>query len=224
MGWECVCPRSSTDHDYEYAIYGMRNVLRKHSLVGYHCTKLTTSEVEIIRKKGMFLQNFSSLKGRISQLEKDGLLSSEVAKSLISKNQSDDKNRANMLWFCFYEPYLAGRYGIERFFRSWGGEALYSSHENHPVTGKTIQRIGNPCVVKAHVTIESLKESYYPDTSMIRVFLSQKGHRIESEIEHEGFSTRAIDSQNVVEIFEYPSEQFDEITGCKEWVDGDKVL
>jgi hypothetical protein len=46
-----------------------------------------------------------------------------------SENQSDEKYRKNMIWFCFFLPKIAGEHGIMRFFRSWGGEALYNSHE-----------------------------------------------------------------------------------------------
>ncbi|MEP1446174.1 MAG: hypothetical protein ABJK37_08700 [Paraglaciecola sp.] len=136
---------------------------------------------------------------------------------LVSKNQADDRNRANMLWFCFYSPHLAGRYGIERFFRSWGGEALFNSHEDNPITGEALLAIGNPCLIKANVPIASLKDSYYPESSMIRVFLSQRGHRLDNGIEHEGFSLHDIKPENIVEIVEYPSNRFIELTKCDTW-------
>lgn len=172
----------------------------------------------------MLLQNSISLRERIYRIEEDGLIEADIARSLIKKNQSDDDNRANMLWFCFYEPYLAGRYGIERFFRSWGGEALYNSHEDHPVTGTALRRIGIPCVIKANVPIASMKGSYYPDSSIIRIFLSQRGHRIENGIEHEGYSTRKIDPLDIIDIFEYPSDQFIELTKCDTWESSETVL
>lgn len=180
--------------------------------------------MDSIRNDGLLLQSSASLRKRISRLEQNGLLSADIAQSLININQSDDDNRANMLWFCFYEPYLAGQYGIERFFRSWGGEALYNSHEGRPVTGEALKRIGIPCVIKANVPIISLNSSYYPDTSMIRVFLSQRGHRLENEIEHEGFSTQSIDPQNIIDIFKHPSDQFSELTKCEEWADCEAAL
>lgn len=223
LGWQCSGPSTAPAQEYDSAIYKMRDLLRKDSLVGYHCTKLTAGEVKSIRDEGMLLQNSTSLRERISRIKEDGLISADVARSLISKNQSDDNNRANMLWFCFYEPYLAGRYGIERFFRSWGGEALYNYHEDHPVTGKALQSIGIPCVIKAKVPIASLKSSYYPDNAMIRVFLSQRGYQLENGIEHEGFSTNKIDPQDIIDIFEYPSDQFIELTKFDTWEGYDAV-
>jgi hypothetical protein len=202
----------------------MWDILRKYSLIGYHCTKLTANEIKCIRKNGMLLQNADSLKNRISSLRESALISADIEQELINRNQAGDDNRANMLWFCFFEPFLAGRHGIERFFRSWGGEALYNSHEGHPVTGNALLNIGIPCVIKAKVPIASLKGSYYPDSSMIRVFLSKRGHQLENEIEHEGFSTKDIDAQDIIEIIEHPSDQFNALTKSNSWGGGDAAL
>lgn len=224
LGWECDCPRSSLPQEYDLAIYGMRDVLKKYSLVGYHCTKLIELEIDNIRNSGMLLQNSDSLRERIYQLEEAGLLSADVAHALISRNQADDGNRAGMLWFFFYEPYLAGCYGIQRFFRFWGGEALYNLHEDHPDTGKVLKEIGIPCVIKANIPITSLKDSFYPDSSMIRVFLSQRGHQLDNGIEHEGFSTTNIAPQDIVEVIKHPNKQFIELTKCDAWSNSELAL
>jgi len=209
--------KNSSAHEYDPAIYKIRDILRKYSFIGYHCTKLTADEIKFICQNGMLLQNANSLRSRITSLRKSGLISASIKQGLISRNQADDHNRANMLWFCFFEPFLAGRYGIERFFRFWGGEGLYNSHEGHPKTGSTLLNIGIPCVIKAMVPIASLKGSYYPDSAMIRAFLSKCGHRLENEIEHEGFSAKIIEAQNIIEIIDYPSDRFNALTQFNSW-------
>ncbi len=35
---------------------------------------------------------------------------------------------------------------VGRLFRSWGGEALYNSHEDDLETGPLLRRIGTPCI------------------------------------------------------------------------------
>lgn len=217
FGWECACTRNASAQEYDSAIYGMRELLKEHSLIGYHCTKLTENEIESIRENGLLLQNGDSLNKRILQLEKDGLIESGIALELSSRNQANDSNRALMLWFCFFEPYLAGKWGIERFFRSWGGEALYNSHEADPLTGPALRGIGTPCVIKASVPIKTLKSSYYPDSSMIRAFLSLKGHELDNGIEHEGFSTTNIGPESIIDIYQYPSKEFNNLTKFNEW-------
>lgn len=186
--------------------------MRSHSLIGYHCTKLTSEEIENIRTNGMSVQNADSLSARIERLLFSNLISLEVAQCLKEKNQANDRNRAGKLWFCFFEPFLAGADGIERFFRSWGGEALYNLHESSPITGAALRGIGTPCIIRANVPIFSMIDSKFPDGAMARVLLSKLGHRIKIPIEHVGYSTQNIAPQNIIEIIEYPSEMFVELT------------
>ena len=206
-GWECDCC-SYNSSDYDALVIEFRDILKRYSLIGYHCTRLTNDEIESIRSNGMVLQDSASLNLRIDRLLKCNLISHEIAQSLKETNQANNTNRANMLWFCFFEPFIAGECGIGRLFRSWGGEALYNSHESNPVTGKVLCSIGTPCIVKASVPIVSLKESKYPEGALARVLLSSSGHRLRIPIEHEGYSTHNVSAQNIIKIFEYPSEEF----------------
>ena len=186
---------------------------------GYHCTRLTVEEINNIRTNGMILQNSSSLKARIARLQDKAIINDITAQSLKTKNKAGDSNRANMLWFCFFEPFIAGEGGISRFFRYWGGEALYSLHEDTIDTSVDLQRIGIPCVIKVKVPIKSLKDSYFPDFVMIRAFLKQRGHHITNPLEHEGYSIENIPSENVMDIIEYPSNLFIELTKCNMWTE-----
>src|SRR5690606_19025663 len=108
------------------------------------------------------------------------------------------------LWFCFYEPSLAGERGIGRLFRSWGGEALYNSHEKDPTTGGALRRIGVPCIIKAIVPINNLCESKFPDSALARVILSRLGHQIRTSIKHDGYSTQRLPASQILGIFEPP--------------------
>ncbi|MGF1832182.1 hypothetical protein [Photobacterium sanguinicancri] len=217
LGWETPGDDRVSAYEYDQAILEFRSLLKPLSLVGYHCTKLTPYEIEDVRLNGMKLQNLESLKQRVLRLESTAEITETVAKELISINQADDRNRAGMLWFCFYEPHLAGFYGIQRFFKSWGGEALYNHHENRKNTGEVLKKIGVPCVIKARVVIESLKESYYPCSALIRVYLLNRGYVVDNGIEHEGYSTQNICSNQIEAIEQYPTEQFVKLTKCNEW-------
>ena len=198
--------------------------MRRYSLIGYHCTKLTSEEIVGIRNNGMLLQNAISLNERIDSLHERKMIDNQIAQRLKSENQADDYNRANMLWFCFYEPYIAGQYGIERFFRSWGGEALYNSHEDGSDSGAALLGIGMPCIFRVKVPMKSLEDSYLPDSAIISTFLLRRGHHIENPIVHEGFSTENIPSQNIIEIIEYPDDRFIELTKCDTWVTSPQKL
>lgn len=217
QGWECDCCAHASPKNYDSLVSGFREILRKHALVGYHCTRLTPEEIEGIKSFGMTLQDSTSLHARIDRILNQGLVSVEVAEHLKSANQADDRNRAKMLWFCFYEPFLAGELGIGRLFRYWGGEALYNSHESDPITGSALRKIGVPCVVKAIVPIRNLNESKFPDGALARSVLSKLGHRIRIPIEHEGYSMQCLSANQILDIFSYPSKNFVALTKCNEW-------
>lgn len=217
FGWECMCCSPENAGRYDALVSEFRNILRNHSLVGYHCTRLTEQEIRNIRSEGMVPQNATSLSGRIDRIVEDQLVGEETALILKSQNQADEPFRKEMIWFCFFEPSLAGEDGIGRLFSSWGGEALYNLHERHPVVGPALQVIGAPCIIKANVPIISLVDSKFPDGSMTRAFLLKLGHTPKIPIEHEGYSTSRIPTENVIEIIEYPTAEFLQLTGCTDW-------
>lgn len=217
-GWECDCCTNSSPSSYDSLVEEFRDILRRHSLIGYHCTRLTKEEIENIRLSGMILQNSASLGARIDRLLHHSLIDTEVAYCLKDRNQANDDNRSHKLWFCFYNPSIASESGIGRFFRSWGGEALYNSHESDPYTGKMLRTVGTPCIIKVNVPIESMKESTFPDGAMARVLLSNFSHRLRIPIEHEGYSIKNIPAKKIIEIIEHPSKEFIELTKCDGWI------
>ncbi|EKD73845.1 MAG: hypothetical protein ACD_45C00175G0005 [uncultured bacterium] len=216
-GWECSCCSSLNAYRYDSLVTQFREILRIHSLIGYHCTKLTKEEIESILANGMASQSAASLNMRIDRLLHSGSISPVIAKCLKDENQANDSNRKSMLWFCFFEPFMAGESGIGRFFKSWGGEALYNSHEENPVTGAALRRIGIPCIIKANVAIASMEDSKFPDGALARVLLLSFGHELKIPIKHEGYSIKNISADKIIEIIEYPSEKFIELTRCTTW-------
>lgn len=74
-------------------------------------------------------QNSASLNARIDMLVNQQLVTNEIAQSLKKSNQSGDSNRANMQWFCFFEPFIAGESGIGRF-SGHGMVRRFTTHMN----------------------------------------------------------------------------------------------
>jgi hypothetical protein len=138
LGWESQSggetPGPVSPRTYDRTIVGLCEILDNYFLTGWHCTRLTDAEICSIKTHGMQVPNLHLLKRRIDAIKAEGLISADIANRLRSENQANDANRANMIWFCFFPPYIGGESGIERFFRCWGGEALYDSHEHDPET------------------------------------------------------------------------------------------
>lgn len=203
---------------YDRAVRELEALIKPHTLrAGYHCTRLTESEIAGILRSGMQLQNGTLLRERIDALVREGLITADVAKSLASKNQADDGNRAGKLWFCFFPPKLAGESGIGRFFRHWGGEALYNSHERDPVTSPILRRLGIPAVIEADIPIASLNPHSFLTTKIVRRYFTHRGGIIGEDLKHEGYAVSSLPPAAIRGIVRFPDSEFIDLTRCDLW-------
>lgn len=184
---------------------------------GYHCTRLTEAEIQTILNCGTSLPDVTLLHKRIADVVAAGMLEESVSRNLMNKNQANDSNRAGMIWFCFFPPRVAGQLGIERFFRSWGGEALYNSHEDDPFTGPALANIGIPCIIEALIHIESFPRYSGLEQRLILRFLINHGFETEESWEHEDRAKTPIPPGNIIRIIRFPDADFISLTGCSMW-------
>ena len=202
---------------YDEAINGLVDALQPYEIMGWHCTRLTDMEIEEILRNGMQLPDATMLARRIDALVKANQITSDVARCLKSDNQADEENRAGKVWFCFFPPRTAGEDGIERFFRYWGGEALYNSHENDQATSSVISRIGIPCIVEANVPIASLEMYTILAYRIVRRFLISNGYDPREPTDHEDCINCPLPAENIRRIIRFPNPDFLSLTGCSDW-------
>jgi hypothetical protein len=204
--------------NYDKAVNELQSVLRRgYVLRGYHCTRLTDHEIQQITMNGMQVPDLNFFYDRIDAIEQAGKIEYEIAQLLKNNNQANDSNRKGKIWFCFFKPSIAGQSGIERLFRSWGGEALYNSHESDPVTGPVLKSIGTPCLIDAFVPIASLS-SYGVCFKIIRQYLINRGLNTEEPVDHEDRATQPIPAQNISRIIQFPDQDFISLTKCDGWI------
>jgi len=218
LGWESGIKRPPA-FAYDIAINELKELVRNSgcTMHGYHCTRLTEAEIQTILGSGMSLPNLTMLHKRIADVAAAGILDDSVAIRLMNNNQANDANRAGMIWFCFFPPRIAGQRGIERFFRSWGGEALYNSHEDKPITGPALTKIGVPCIIEALVPIECLPRHSWLETKLILRFLISRGFETGEDLDHEDRVGNPIPAENIIRIIRFPDADFISLTGCSEW-------
>lgn len=216
LGWETRQGQVSA-YAFDDAIYGLRDVLQPYHMLGWHCTRLTDTEADEILRNGMQLPNAELLARRIDALVKTGQITSDIGRRLKSENQADAGNRAGRIWFCFFPPRNAGEHGIERFFRHWGGEALYVCHENDPLTSPAISCIGTPCIVEAEVPIASLRMDGNLEITFYRRYLRSRGISITQSTDYAGRIVNPLPAENVRRVIPFPDPDFYSLTGCSEW-------
>jgi hypothetical protein len=209
--------QNTSPTEYDAALDGLRAVLNNHTLHGYHCTRLTADEIKHIASNGMQLPNGLMLRRRIQALQDAGLIAASVAQEFVQKNQADESNRANKIWFCFFAPHIGGESGIESLLRYWGGEALYRSHDRHPERGPILAGLGVPCLVEADVSIAALRGPSFLDVKAYRQFLAWRDWKTMEPLDHEDYATRAIPAGNIRRIIQFPNQKFVSLTRCNTW-------
>lgn len=216
LGWEMQdapppANRIVTPSEFDSTHASFRAVLEGKKLIGYHCTRLTNAEIESIKTYGLAPQNGDLLLNRIDALVFSGEISQEIADRLKIEHSADDEYRRGMIWFCFFPPVLDA-YGVQRFFRSWGGEALYAEHEEDPVTGEVLQSIGMPCVIEALVPVTGNPHNYL-ERKLIHQYLKNRGLGIAECTEHEGYALSAIPTNDILQIHKFNDKGFYSLTG-----------
>jgi hypothetical protein len=202
---------------YDRAISDLRALLRPHALRGYHCTRLTEAEIDQVISTGTQLPNAAMLHHRIQALNEAGLIDRQIVDRLQRENLAGDANRAGKIWFCFFPPRLGGQSGIERFFRHWGGEALYVYHERDDETGAVLRRIGTPCIIEADVSIAALEVYSFLDIKIARRFLVNRGYETVEPVDHEDRAKQPIPAPNIRRVIRHPEPTFFKLTACASW-------
>lgn len=196
---------------YDSDTLALKRLLSSYSLHGYHCTRLTQQEILSIHTKGMSPQNGTILGQRIDSLVKDGLLKSQSAEQLKSDNLADEEYRKGMIWFCFFSPSIEAN-GVSRFFRSWGGEALYHGYEDGEI-GQELRTIGCPCIIEAKVPVKNDSHPFL-ETKFTRAYMAVNGVSVnERSILHEGYTRHDVPPENILNIHIMPSPEFVNLSG-----------
>lgn len=204
--------------DYDAVVEALCAELRRYSLVGWHSTRLTDGEICAIRDRGLVPLSETLLHARIDAVLRDGLIDAKTAALLGSKHQAGNWNREGRLWFCFFTPATARQDGLERFFRCWGGEALCVEHERTPEIAEILGRLGRPAVIEAVVEVGALESHHYSLAGKIaRRYLIHTGFATSEPVDFEGCSMSPIAAQAIRNIWLYPGEEFERLTGCSSW-------
>lgn len=202
---------------YDAAHNALWEALQPYSLRGWHCTRLTDAEIAAIEQTGMHLPNEGTLSDRIEALVTAGTISADIADLLKDDNESGEPSRAGMLHFMFCPPHHAGEWGIGRFFAHWGGEALYNSHEDNPVTSTVLSRIGTPCVIEAEIPISHLKPNGGTSDNIVHRYLISRGFNTSEAIQHEDRIIFPLPAKNVLAVHRHPGPEFLSLTRCSDW-------
>lgn len=203
--WQSVALGARYDELYAE----LKSLLQSHCLTGYHCTRQTAFEINEVRTHGLLPSSPELLSQRIRRLN----IPFSIQERLCNENDASEENRKGMIWFCLFPP-VQQAVGVQRFFRSWGGEALYNSHESDPEIGPRLRQIGIPCVVEMKIPIHTMQHQFFVSAILKHHFGIEEG-----PIMQEDFSAKPLAASDIVMIHQYPTASFIRLTG---WNDSDE--
>ena len=196
---------------FDGAVGRLEAVLVRHEVVGFHCTRLTNSEIETILSQGLQMPDAAMLETRIAARVSEGHFDTEMAAALLARHQAGDKNRKGRVWFCLFPPWRAGRHGIERFFKHWGGEALYNSHERDEKTSPVLQAFGTPCILEVRLPISDIKLDF-ATLNIMKRFLESRGFEGVEQNDSEVQLIVPVGPERITALHRSPSLEFARLT------------
>jgi hypothetical protein len=202
---------------WNHALEVANETVQGQLLLGYHASRLTEDEVATIQASGLEVLSVDLLNRRLTALRNAGNLSEELFTSLSSRHQAADDNRAGKVWFVFSAVTLQDESGMERFFRSWGGEALYNSHETRRATGSALRAPGRPAIVQAAVPCDGLQCFMDVGTRLVNVWCASKGISTGHRPEFEGYVSANIPPSGILRVDAMGSQTFESLAAHQNW-------
>lgn len=142
---------------------------------GFHYTRMTDAEVEIMRAEGVRLSTPAFLETRLNSLVSAGSLTiDEVGKILAEspfKTQLDV--RQNMFWMVSSRrPMDDG--AVEPLLAAWGGEVASMHLTDHDLLAK-LQAIGRPRMIEVAAPLSATNKAYSAACAVVAAYALQHG-------------------------------------------------
>jgi hypothetical protein len=224
-------PLNPHREEYEALVNDLNEALENHRLVGYHCTRLTPSEVAGVRADGLRVLSPQLIQSRFERCYYDGLISGEerdaIAQSqwMIAALSDRNGHRTGKVWLCPNRSTLKDSSAVYRLFRSWGGEAVYGAHDDGGQLARILLRVGSPVIVKCTVPMAS-GEPYA--TGYAERFLSEA---VADEVSYpepparfDYQTSQNIPASRLLGLIEASDLDFEHLTGFKSWDKRHQIL
>jgi len=188
-------------------------------LVGFHCTRITETERADVEANGLCKLTSALFERRLQCVLSEGHISDDVAAALRFRNQVDEPNRTGVICFCFNRDLLSHESGVERLFRSWGGEALYNSHEDDKATGPALAAIGLPCIVVASLPINEVWAYHTVGQRLVNLWCAKRDITTGEDGNFEGRIKTDLSGDNILRVIGYDDPEFLRLTEHSKWRD-----
>lgn len=190
----------------------LSRVLESVAIIGFHCTRLVSWEIDNIRKQGLRPLSRGFTLTRIDRVYDERLIKADVANALSQINECDHEFRRDAVSFFHCLSSLQDESGLYRLFRCWGGEALYLHHENDSVATSSLRSLGVPCIIVATLRCDQVSGGASLAERLIRIWIER-----DNGLSHDCDYFVMNQVVPVVDVIERSDLRFEMLTRCASW-------
>lgn len=195
-------------------ISDIQDAIYHRDLLGYHCTRLTNDEAELIIEHGLQPLTSELIAHRIRARVCAGDLNDRDADKLISQSGAAQKNCAGKIWFVFTRSMLRDESGVGFLLGLWGGEATYGNHDDNIEIVSALRRIGFATLVEAAVPIAHIQNGMPVSERLVAAYLGRRDVQTRSGPEMDGhINCPVLPSRLITET----TPEFVALTGWDTW-------
>jgi hypothetical protein len=149
-------------------------ILKNSRIRVWHYTRLTDSEVDMMRKK-LMLSSLDYLKDRLDSLVSNGLLSHKESEQVFGQSpfHRQRANRSGMLWTTT-SPLPTTDTGVEPLLEHWGGESAYFWLSDEKVKTK-LKNIGLPRVIEIEAELSDSLNAFSVSETVLQAWAKKLG-------------------------------------------------
>lgn len=177
----------------------INEIMSGKNVIGFHCSRLIESEIEIIKKEGLKPLTGNLTEMKLKMIKKDNLLDAKIIKKLKENNKSDVQGRMNKIFFIHCINNLI-EFAIDHpLFRFWGGETFHFENKYDNEIAKQLQTIGEPYIIVSNIPYRKVNYKTNYGKRMIDWYIKQfKDKHFFSDIEN-NFTT-TIKADKIINI------------------------
>ena len=214
-------PKNRYKQSYRALVDQLEALLAPHRLIAYHCSRLTREEIVIIKQDGLRILTADLVNKKLDRSLSHGYLTKAEYECIKNSphlfeslhNQLD--SRTGMIHFCASRTTLRDDHAVFRFFRCWGGEALYRGHEQD---SHVIGRIGMPCIVVCAIPFTRISQGFRElSEHFLRYLVSDELGLTDFYLTVDIRIEENLRSSEILDIIEYSDPRFEELTTVSSW-------
>lgn len=140
-------PANKYDNDYGRLLLSIEDKLLKTKILGFHCSRLTNTEITYIKENGLYPLSHELRKWKLDLLLDNCIITEEEYNRLLNTFCKLTNAFGCSYFFMFAKTLREDYSGLSRLLTLWGGEAIYKAFLGDKKMKGLLSSIGTPCIL-----------------------------------------------------------------------------